>query len=367
MWPGQQPPGGEQNPQDPNQNPYQQPGYQQAGYEQPGYRQAGHQQAARQQPNPYQQPGFQQPNPYQQPGGPQPGGQWGPPMPPGAPRPPDGKRKRTAIAIGTAVAVVAAAVVAGVFLFQDGDGKKKEEAKVGQNASPTAGPSSSASGSASGAGADSDSGRGSDSQGGSEEDPADNPRSGSSDVKPVISGWKAVANPLRHDAFDVPPDWHVASPGLTTGFQDDKGQGGVGMTGPAFYKPDVCAKDTRQGGAGTKGAQSAKSPAQAAEIEALNWVYYAYDTKRTGHLSGTKSQPFKSDHGLTGFWSSAKVTGVEKTDKCSSDGKAFTVSYKDTAGDLATWVLYTDVGVKDELSDATIKKIMSTLRPLPVS
>ncbi|KOG63961.1 hypothetical protein ADK38_42100, partial [Streptomyces varsoviensis] len=338
-----------------------QPGYQQAGYEQPGYQQAGHQQAGQYQPNPYQQPGFQQPNPYQQPGGPQPGGQWGPPMPPGAPRPPDGKRKRTAIAIGTAVAVVAAAVVAGMFLFQDGDGKKKEEAKGGQNASPTAGPSSSASGS------DSDSGRGSDSQGGSEEDPADNPRSGSSDVKPVISGWKAVANPLRHDAFDVPPDWHVASPGLTTGFQDDKGQGGVGMTAPAFYKPDVCAKGTRQGGAGTKGAQSAKSPAQAAEVEALNWVYYAYDTKRTGHLSGTKSQPFKSDHGLTGFWSSAKVTGVKKTDKCSSDGKAFTVSYKDTAGDLATWVLYTEVGVKDELSDATIKKIMSTLRPLPVS
>ncbi len=259
--------------------------------------------------------------------------------------------------------MVAAAVVTGVFVLQD-DGEKKDEAKGGQNSSPTAEPSSSASASASGSGSDS----GSDSQGDeSEEDPADNPRSGSTDVKPVIAGWKPVANPVRHDAFDVPPDWHVASPGLTTGFQDDKGQGGVGMTAPAFYKPDVCAKNTRQGGAGTKGAQSAKSPAQAAEIEALNWVYYAYDTKKTGHLSGTKSQPFKSDHGLTGYWSSAKATGVKKTDKCSTDGKAFTVSYKDTAGDLATWVLYTDVGVKDELSDATIKKIMSTLRPLPVS
>ncbi|MEV0265812.1 hypothetical protein AB0I49_31375 [Streptomyces sp. NPDC050617] len=355
MWPGQQPPGGEQNPQDPNQNPYQQPGYQQPGYQQPNpYQQPGYQQPGQ------QQPGFQQPNPYQQPGGPQPGyQQWGPPMPPGGPQPPDGKRRRTAIAIVTAVAVVAAAVVAGVFVFRDGDGDgKKDEAKGGQSSSPTTAPSPSASVSAS----ESDS----RADGGDSEEEADNPRAGSGDVKPVVEGWKPVANPLRHDAFDVPPDWHVASPGLTTGFQDDKGEG-VGMTAPAFYKPDSCAKNTRQGGAGTKGAQSAKSPAQAAEVEALSWAYYAYDTKRTGHLAGTKSQPFKSDHGLTGFWSSAKATGVKKTDKCATDGKVFTVSYKDTAGDLATWVLYTDAGVKDELPDATIKKIMSTLRPLPTS
>lgn len=92
MWPGQQPPGGEQNPQD--QNPYQQPGYQQ-------------------QPNPYQQPGYQQqPNPYQQQPGQQPPGQWGAPtVPLGAPQPPSGngggnKTKITAI-VATAAVVVA--------------------------------------------------------------------------------------------------------------------------------------------------------------------------------------------------------------------------------------------------------------------
>lgn len=77
MWPGQQPPGGEQNPQD--QNPYQQPGYQQ--------------------PNPYQQPGYQetgypQPNPYgQQPGQPQ----WG------FHRSLPGRRKRPAVRVPGAV------------------------------------------------------------------------------------------------------------------------------------------------------------------------------------------------------------------------------------------------------------------------
>jgi hypothetical protein len=58
------------------------------------------------------------------------------------------------------------------------------------------------------------------------------------------------------------------------------------------------------------------------------------------------------------------VTGVKKTDKCSSDGKSFTVAYEAENGDLAIWCLYAAEGVKDEIPDATIKKIMSTLRPL---
>src|SRR5690242_1056872 len=110
MWPGQQPPGGEQNPQDQNQNPYQQPGYQQPNpYQQPGYQQQG------QQPNqqPGQQPGYGypqqggqggygQPNPYQQPTVPQ----YAVPGPPGDPQPGNDKKKTTVIAIVAATAVV---------------------------------------------------------------------------------------------------------------------------------------------------------------------------------------------------------------------------------------------------------------------
>ncbi|NED69921.1 hypothetical protein G3I15_54285, partial [Streptomyces sp. SID10244] len=92
MWPGQQPPGGEQNPQD--NNPYQQPGYQQ--------------------PNPYQQPGYQQPNPYaqQQP-------QWNAPTVPGGPNAPkggDGNRTKL-VAIVAATAVVIAAGVTGFLVL----------------------------------------------------------------------------------------------------------------------------------------------------------------------------------------------------------------------------------------------------------
>ncbi|MFE6838051.1 hypothetical protein ACFVFI_24880, partial [Streptomyces sp. NPDC057705] len=68
MWPGQQqPPGGEQNPQDAHQNPYQQ---------QPG------------QPNPYQQqPGYGYPQqPGYQPPAAVPGQQWSPPQQPQQPQ-----------------------------------------------------------------------------------------------------------------------------------------------------------------------------------------------------------------------------------------------------------------------------------------
>ena len=349
MWPGQQPPGGEQNPQD--QNPYQQPGYQQ--------------------PNPYQHPGYQQPNPYQQPqpGYPgQPGQQpgYGPPQnqpapgwntpsgPAGGPQPPQDKKKRTAtIAIVAAVAVVAAAVITGVVVVNQDDGQD-DQAK--DDKKPAASSSSSAPAEAPSAGEE------------------DNPRAGgdATGVKPVIPGWQTVVSPKRHDAFDVPANWTVNKPDLSIGFEDDKGNPLVLMSAPAQFKEDACTVKNKDGeeetsdiaGVGTKGAQGAKTEASAAKIEAENWVFAAFDQKETGTRKVTDAKPFKSEHGLKGYTSTATVTGVKKTDKCVTDGKAVTVTYTDVNGDFATWVLYSAKGVKDEVSDATIKKIMSTLRPV---
>jgi hypothetical protein len=345
MWPGQQPPGGEQNPQD--QNPYQQPGYQQPNpYQQPGSPQPG-----------YGQPGYpQQPNPYQQAGGPQPGQQplsstaqqWSATAPPGAPEPPRDNRKRTtAIAIGAALAVVAAAVVTGVVVLKNDDTENVAHDDPKPSASA---PASSAAPSSTGS-----------------QEPLDNPRGGGDDVKPVIDGWKVVTNQKRHDAFDVPPDWQVESPSLSVGFEDDKGKGLVLFTGVAKYKLGACEKNGSLAAVGTKGAQGAKSEASAAQIEAENWLIAGYDQKQTGKLDSTTAKPFKSDHGLTGYTSSATVKGVKKTGKCDTDGKSFTVTYKDSAGDLATWVFHAAVGVDDEIPDDTIKKVMSSLRPLKSS
>ncbi|MFT2016812.1 hypothetical protein ACMA1D_13335 [Streptomyces sp. 796.1] len=386
MWPGQQPPGGEQNPQD--QNPYQQPGHPQSGPAQPNPYQAPapgqpnpYQTPAPGAPNPYQTPppaqpqggpptGAPQPGPYQQPGYPPQQGQqaptWNAPAAPGAPQPPQGggdKRKKT-IAIVTAGAVVAAAAVVGVVLFSGDDGDdKKDTAKESTKPSAPAG---------------------SQQPGGSQEPTAtpenprgggDNPRAADPAAKPVIPGWKTVISAKRHVAFDVPDtaDWKVESAGLSVGFESDKGKPLVVMSSPAKYKQDACSvkvegstrPDTSDlGGTGTKGALGAKSEASAAEIEAENWVFAGYDQKQTGQRKVSKAKPFESDHGLKGYAASATVTGVKKTGKCTTDGKAFTVAYTDINGDYALWVLHAATGVDGELPNETIEKIKSTLRPL---
>jgi hypothetical protein len=342
MWPGQQPPGGEQNPQ--NSNPYQQPGYQQ--------------------PNPYQQPGYQQPNPYQAPHPPQqPAPPRNPPVAPGGPQPPRGGRKRVqTTAITAAVAVVAAAAVTAVFVLRDNGGTENtSQQDAGQSASPEAPPSET----------------GSEPADGGSSGAVDNPRGGSdSAVKPVIAGWQPVVNAKRQNVFDVPPGWDVKSQGLSIGFTDENDTSDfpgalVMMSAPAVYQEKWCTYtedgydyDTSLAAVGTKGAQGAKSTAEAAENEALNWVHAGYDQQKTGTFKTTKATPFTSEYGITGHSASATVTGVGTTEQCSSDGKSFTVSYKAANGDLATWVLYAARGVKEEVTDATIQKIMSTLRPL---
>ncbi|MEU7280083.1 hypothetical protein AB0A69_15040 [Streptomyces sp. NPDC045431] len=357
MWPGQQPPGGEQNPQD--QNPYQQPAYpQQNPYQQPGYpQQPPHAQPPQGQPpqaNPYQQPAqpmqpnaYAQPNPYQQPTAPQyavPG------QPPGAPVPPrgDDKKKTTVIAIVAATAVVVAAGVTGFLVLKDDDKKVEAggDAKPSQSAPAASSPSA-----------------------------IENPRDGSSAAKPTIPGWKVVSNPKYGTLFDVPPEWEVSKVGAISAFDDVKkgdGSPAVVMTSPAYFKSEWCTDDTdkdgRQetwtlSGTGTKGAQGAKDTADAAYNAAGSWVWAAYaQTEPKGTVKATKAVPYTSASGLTGHMATATALGVKKTGKCTTDGKSIAFSFKNDKGDFVSWVLYGAEGVGDELPDATIQKIMSTVR-----
>ncbi|MGW0312324.1 hypothetical protein [Streptomyces flavidovirens] len=334
MWPGQQPPGGEQNPQDAHQNPYQQPGHQQ-----PGYPQAGHQQPGYQQPG-QQQPGYQQPNPYQQPAAPQ----YAPPMPPGGPRPPDGNRKKTTVvAIVAATAVVAAAVIAGVAVLGKDDDKgggttraddqKTSSSPTSTAEEPTAPPS-----------------------------PAENPRGGSvEESEPTIPGWKVVTNPKHGTRFDVPLDWEVKSPGLSISFTDDKDKPLIGMSAPAYFKPDWCDNGVL-GAAGTRGANGAGKAGPEAENVAAGWVFAGFDQEETGTFKISKATPFTATSGLKGSVSVATVTGVKKKEKCDTDGKSIAFAFKNANGDFAVWSLFTSKGVKDELPDATIKRILGTVR-----
>ncbi|HWU12246.1 MAG TPA: hypothetical protein VN520_38875 [Streptomyces sp.] len=338
MWPGQQPPGGEQNPQDRNQNPYQQPGYQQPNpYQQPGYHQQG---------QPGQQPGYPQPNPYQQPTVPQyavPGG-------PGGPQP-DDRRKTTLVAVLAATAVVITAVVTGVVVMDKDDGKGGSDVAGGKASSS---PSTKASDAAS--------------------SPAANPRGGE-DAAPTVPGWKVVTNPKWGTQFDVPGDWEVAGTGVISGFEDVKdptGPPAVGFSAPAHYKSKWCVDDTDKdgteedtslAGVGTKGAQGAKSTDEAATNEAANWVWAAYaqeDPKEKVKIA--KAKPYTTKSGLSGSVVTATAAGLANKNKCDTDGKSIAFTFKNAKGEYSSWILYANAGVDDELPDATIQKILSTVR-----
>ncbi|WP_406417410.1 hypothetical protein [Streptomyces sp. NBC_00842] len=339
MWPGQQPPGGEQNPQNQNQNPYQQPGYQQPNpYQQPGYQQQG---------QPGQQPGYPQPNPYQQPTVPQ----YAVPGPPGAPQPGgDNKKKTTVVAIVAATAVVVAAVVTGVVVMNKDD-KGGSDVADGGTSSPPAKPSADTSSA------------------------VPNPRGADGDAKPLVAGWKVVTNPKWGTQFDVPGDWEVGSPGTFSYFEDDeKGDGSplIGFSAPAYFQKNWCADDddkdgTKEeyslAGAGTRGAAGATDADANAHSEAGTWAWAAYAQHMPQKtIKFSKAKKYTTRSGLTGSLVTATAPDVTKKKKCDSDGKTFAFTFKNKNGDFSSWVLYGADSVKDELPDATIMKILSTVR-----
>ncbi|MGX5208319.1 hypothetical protein ACWKT3_06415 [Streptomyces violaceus] len=328
MWPGQQPPGGEQNPQ--ANNPYQQPGYQQ--------------------PNPYQQPGYQQ----QQPGtyGQQP--QWGAPAPAGAPQPPrggGGGNRTKLVAIIAATAVVVAAGVTG-FLVLGGDKDDTADGKTDKKPTPTASKSSPE---------PSDSASDSNPRGGEEE-------------KATIPGWKIVVNTRFGTQFDVPADWEIETPGTSVGFEWEKKDGEMdrtSVTAPAYLKSKWCTSDDDEDGredetalatVGTRGEDGAKTTDEAAETRVPWWIFGGYTQPDKKSVKFTKPKPYTTKSGIKGSVATAHSENTPQNGKCDSDGKAITFAFKNGAGDFVTWNLYGAKGVKDELSEATIQKILGTVR-----
>ncbi|MFF8959917.1 hypothetical protein [Streptomyces sp. NPDC014894] len=341
MWPGQQPPGGE-NPQQPN--PYQQQG--------------------QHPPNPYHQPGYQQPNPYAQPTVPQYAVDGQPPGPPGPSR--DEKKRTTVVAIVAATAVVAAAVITGVVVLgkdEDGDNGKGSADKAAGAETGSGAPKSPGSPPPASAPA-----------GGGSPSPQENPRSGE-EVKPTVKGWKVVTNPKHGTRFDVPADWEIPSSGMSTYLEDQKKGGGVPlvtMSAPAHFKSTWCTADANKDGlketsglatAGTKGGKGAKDTKTAAYNEAGTWVWGAYAQKEPkGTVEITPAKPYTTEAGLSGSLSTATAVGVKKNSKCDTDGKSFAFTFKDATGEFRTWVLYANKGIQDEVPDTTIRRILSTLR-----
>ncbi|QEV16887.1 hypothetical protein [Streptomyces alboniger] len=316
MWHGQQPPGGEQNPRV-------------------------------QEENPYRRPGYQQPNPYQQ------QAPWDAPTMPGdprgaAPEPPPGNGRRTkVIALSAAAAVVVAAGVTGFLLLggdQD-DTAKPDPTRSAASASPSGS--------------------------------ADNPRAGGGDPEPTVPGWKVVVNPRRGIAFDVPPEWSLGARDWAGGIVEEKDADDesapliAAFAAPAYFKEKWCASDDDRDGvkdhtalaaAGTRGNRGVRSTEEAARHDATMWVYGAYTQPDKKKVTTGAVESYTTKSGLSGSLVSASSAGVEKQDTCDSDGKATVFAFKGSGGEFASWSFHGAKGVAGELPDATVKKILSTVR-----
>ncbi|ANW21241.1 hypothetical protein I3J09_25380 [Streptomyces clavuligerus] len=346
------------------------------------------------QPNPYQRPGYpasgpQQPNPYAPQQRTQAGGQpgtspYGPfahtPSPPYGPggagahtrtaeaAAAEADRKRTrAFAIGAVAAVVTTAVITGAVVLGTGDTREPgaQRPEAGAGVAGSTGPES-AEGATEPEGA------------GEAGDPAApggaNPREGGESV-PTVKGWKVVTNPKHGTRFDVPPDWSVSASGMST-FVEDRAKGGgtplITMSAPAHLKPESCTGDTDGDGVaepsgratvGTKGAKGARDTATAARGEAAAWAWGAYaQTEPKETVRATPARPFTTASGLKGSLATATAAGVRGNAPCATDGKSAAFTFKDPSGEFRTWVLYADAGVPDEIPDATVERILRTLR-----
>jgi hypothetical protein len=114
---------------------------------------------------------------------------------------------------------------------------------------------------------------------------------------------------------------------------------------------------------GTKGAKGAKSTGDAALSQVDRWVYGGYtqpDTKSI--LRDRTAKPYTTTSGVKGSIAWARSRNTPHEGKCASDGKAIMFGFKNSAGDFVAWCLYGATGVKDELPDSTIMKILSTVR-----
>jgi hypothetical protein len=315
MWPGEQPPGGEQNPQ---------------------------QHVGGGQPNPYQQPGYQQPNPYQQASEP-----WNAPTvtagaaPPAPPGGGDGNPTKV-IAIVAASAVVIAAGVTGFALLGGGKDDRTDP-------EPTKSPSRQSS-------------------------PASDPRGTGGAGKPTVAGWKTVVNPKRGIAFDVPAEWGLKSTGWVTYVSendDPQDKPLIGVAAPALLKEKWCGSDedkdgtkeyTMLAGAGTRADNGARSPEEAARDDAATWVYGAYAQPDKKLVTSGAVDSYTTKSGITGSLATASSSGVEKSKKCAADGKATVFSFKDPSGDIVSWEFFGAKGVSDEVPDATVRQIVATVR-----
>ncbi|MEU8735816.1 hypothetical protein ACFYPK_20560 [Streptomyces halstedii] len=191
---------------------------------------------------------------------------------------------------------------------------------------------------------------------------------------PLVPGWNTVVNPKRGITFDAPGPWSRQSPDWVS-YVAEKGDPEekplVAMMAPAVLKEKWCTSDDDKNGTqedtplasvGTTGEKGAKSTAEAAEDTAKTWVYGAYTQPDRTRLTIGEPETYRTKSGIEGSLVTVTSSGVPKQGTCDSDGKAVTFAFKNAEGAYVSWTYVGAHGVPDEVPDATIREILSTVR-----
>ncbi|WP_329065170.1 hypothetical protein [Streptomyces sp. NBC_01429] len=262
------------------------------------------------------------------------------------------QRKTTVVAMVAVAAVLMTAAVTGwLVLGRDGgkdgvDGAKKDEANVSPSGPPSPSSSSSSSSGAEGA------------------------------PQPVIAGWKTVVNPKTGIVFDVPGEWDRKETSWVSYVAENSDDAEeekilVGFSAPGALKEKWCrsdedkdgtAEDTALAEAGSRTENSSKSVADAARKNAELWVYGAYAQPDRTKISNGPVESYTTASGVTGSLATSESSGVEQPGKCDTDGKATAFAFENSKGDYVSWTFRGAKGVADEVPDATVRKILSTVR-----
>lgn len=285
-----------------------------------------------------QPPAGQQANPYQQP---QP---WNAPtQPAGLPSPPPagpGRDRTKLVAVVAAAVVVVASAVTGYALLGDGE-----------DDTPGPGPTKSA----------------------SAQESSGSPRDPDTGTA-TVEGWKVVVNPSAGIAFDVPPQWALKSTGWVTYVaenDDPEEKPLIAMRAPAFLQEEWCSSDEdRNGGlehaplaaAGSRRNSDARSTEEIAAADPKAWVYGQYAQPDEAKVKSGAVEPFTTNSGIKGTLGASWSEGVEKTEKCATNGKALTFAFKNTEGELLSWSFFGAKGVTDEVPDSLVRKVAATVR-----
>lgn len=289
-------------------------------------------------------PGAQPGSPSAQPGRGTPDWHAAPTMGMSAPEPPRPRRNRTTVAVVAASAAVVVACAAVGYLALRDDGNDE----AGPRPTPTASASASTDKTDRGAG-----GGGSD---------------------PLVAGWNTVVNAKRGITFDVPASWKRQSAdwvSYVTENDDPKEKPLVAMMAPAVLKEKWCTSDDDKDGTpeesslasvGTTGEQGSTSAAEAAEDTAKTWVYGLYTQPDRSRLTVGEPESFRTKSGVEGSLVTVTSSGSPKKGKCDTDGKAVTFAFKNAEGKFVSWTYVGAHNVPDEVSDATIRQILGTVR-----